>query len=346
MKTQKLNVTLLNKSRYVIKNSSLAILIVSLFLITFTSCKSDSNQEENNKPDGIALKNRMIENRNGAMQTFNEDACANCPISITGTQGTTVTFPPNSLGLNGSPVTGNVQIELIEIYGKANMVLQDRSTKGKKPNGDEEALNSAGEFYVNAKQNGTQLEILSPVTISSKGINPADWEPMGIFKAGDNLEDEDLWEETDENGDQEPDQAQGGERDGPNGVVMYNSYELGSFGWSNLDRWYNFTGQLTDLFVDVPNGYDDTNCIVYLSYDGENALANMDTWDAGQQMFTEHFGRIPVGQEVHFIMLAEIGGVLHYAIQGTTIVDGHIEVISSLQPTTEAQLNTLLDALP
>jgi len=169
---------------------------------------------------------------------------------------------------------------------------------------------------------------------------------MNVFRAGDDLEDEDLWEETDEDGDNQPDAAQGGEGDGPVGVVMFNSYELGGFGWSNLDRWWNFPGQLTDLFVDVPDGYNDTNCMVYLSYDGENALANMDTWDAGQQMFTEHYGRIPVGQEVHFIMLAEIGGVLHYAIQGATIVDGHVEVMPALQPTTQAQLTTLINALP
>jgi len=230
------------------------------------------------------------------------------------------------------------------------MVLQDKSSKGKRQNGDEEALNSAGEFFINATQNGTQLDVLQPITVKSRGILPADYEPMGIFKGGDNLDDKDLWEEADENGDQEPDQAEGGEGEGTvNGtqtMVLFSNFTISSFGWSNLDRWYNFTGPKTVLYVDVPDGYNDDNCAVYLSYDGETGLARMDTWDAGQQMFTEHYGLIPIGQEVHFIMLAEIGGVLHYAIQPATIVDGHIEVINSLQPISEADLTTLLDALP
>ena len=346
MKTLKLKLTSSNKSRYVIKKSSLAILLMSIFFITLTSCKSDSNQEED-KPDGIALKNRLIENRNGAKQTFNEDACSGCVISITGTQGTTVTFPPNSLGLNGSPVTGNIQIELIEIYNKGGMVLQNRSTKGKKPNGDEEALLSAGEFFINAKQNGTQLEILNPITIQSKGINPADWEQMGVFKAGENLDDEELWKEADENGDQEPDQAQGGEGDGADGTfVMFSIFDVSSFGWTNLDRWSSYTGAKTTLFVDVPNGYDDTNCNVYLSYDGEVGLAKMDIWDTAQEMFTEHYGQIPIGKEVHFIMVADINDQLYYKIQAATIVDNHIEVMDNLQAISEADLTNLINALP
>ena len=343
MKTTKLNFTVPNNSKYVIQ---LLSIIAAFFMLSLTSCKSDENDKEQEQADGIALKERFKDNRQDAVQEFDKDFCSGCTVSVTGSQGTKVTFPPNSLGLDGTPVTGNVTVELIEIYGKSAMVLQNMSTKGKKPNGDEEALNSAGEFFVNARQNGNQLEVLTSISIKSRGILPAEWEPMNVFRAGDDLEDEDLWEETDEDGDNQPDAAQGGERDGPVGVVMFNSYELGGFGWSNLDRWWNFPGQLTDLFVDVPDGYNDTNCMVYLSYDGENALANMDTWDAGQQMFTEHYGRIPVGQEVHFIMLAEIGGVLHYAIQGATIVDGHVEVMPALQPTTQAQLTTLINALP
>ena len=86
---------------------------------------------------------------------------------------------------------------------------------------------------------------------------------------------------------------------------------------------------------------------MYLSYDGEsNALASMDVWSETQEMFTEHYGLIPVGLEVHIIMVAEIDGQLHYAIQGTTIVDDHVEVISSLSPTTQAALESLINGLP
>jgi len=349
MKTTKLNFTQSNNSKYKLTILKTLIFLFALSFFTLTSCSSDEKDEKEDKqPDGIALKKRFKDNRQDAVQEFDKDFCSGCTISVTGNQGTKVIFPANSLGLNGSPVTGNVTIELVEIYGKGAMVLQNMSTKGKKPNGDEEALNSAGEYFINAKQNGTQLDILSSVTIESKPVDATTIGQMNIFRAGDELEDEDLWTEVDENGDNEPDVAEIFQGEDPITHEIYEtfSFPVQSFGWTNLDRWYSFTGQLTDLFVDVPDEYNQTNCKVYLSYDGETGLANMDTWDAGQQMFTEHFGRIPVGKEVHFIMIAEIDDVLHYAIQQATIVDGHIEVIPSLQPTTEAQLNTLLDALP
>lgn len=343
MKTQKLNLRQSNKSKLL----NLIIAFAVLSILSLTSCKSDeNNQEQQHEPDGVALKQHIMNNRQDALQTFNEDACTGCVITVTGTQGTKITFPANSLGLNGTPVTGNVSIELIEIYGKSSMVMQNRSSKGEKTNGDEEALNSAGEYFINAKQNDTQLDLLLPITIESK--NAANIGQMNIFKAGNNLEDEGIWQEVDADEDQEPDIATVLQREDPITHEIYEvfSFPMQQFGWTNLDRWYSYTGQLTDLFVDVPDGFNETNCMVYLSYDGETGLADMDKWDTSQQMFTEHFGRIPVGQQVHFIMLAEIDGVINYAIQSATIVYGHIEVITGLQPISDADLTTLLENLP
>jgi len=349
MKTTQLNFTQQNNSKSVFTLSKIFTLLFVLSFFALTSCGSDEKEDKEDKqPDGIALNKRFKDNRQDAIQEFNEDFCPGCTISVIGSKGTKVTFPPNSLGLNGIPITGNVTVELIEIYGKGAMVLQNMSTKGKKPNGDEEALNSAGEFFINARQNGTQLDVLSPINIESRPINPTDVGQMNIFKAGDNLDDEDLWREVDQDGDLIADIAEVGQFEDPVTHEIYDSFifPVQDFGWTNLDRWYSFSGQLTNLFVDVEDEYNQTNSLVYLSYDGETGLAPMDTWDAGQQMFTEHYGRIPVGQEVHFIMLAEIDGVLHYAIQGATIVNGHIEVMPALQPTTQAQLTTLINALP
>jgi len=227
------------------------------------------------------------------------------------------------------------------------MVLQNKSTKGKRANNDEEALKSAGEFFVNAKQNGTQLEVLTLITVESRGVAPGEFEAMQVFRAGDDLQSEDLWEETDEDDDGENDNARGGEGQGPNGdFILFSALDMSSFGWTNLDIWYNFAGQLTDLFVDVPDGYTAENTSVYLSYDGENGLARMDVYDTSLELFTEHFGRIPVGQEVHFIMVVDIDGQLYYTIQAATIVEDHIEVMADPAPISQADLTTLINGLP
>jgi len=322
--------------------TGLAVMLLSG--LALTSCKKNE-KSDNPTPDGQALLQRVIDNREGAVQHLTIDAGTGGIIQ--GDQGTKIIIPANAIGLNGQPVTGDVDIELIEIYDKGSAVLQDMSTTGRKPNGDEEALNSAGEFFLNAKQNGQQLEVLLPITIQSKGVNPADFEQMQVFRAGNQLEDTDKWEEADEDGDGETDDAQGHEREGPAGdFVMTSVFNVSAFGWTNLDHWYSFTGPKTTLFVDVPDGYDQTNCNVYLSYDGETGLAKMDIWDTDQEMFTEHYGSLPIGKEVHFIMIADIDGQLYYKIQGNTIVDNHIEVMDNLQPVTEADLTAAINALP
>ena len=323
--------------------TGLAVLLLGS-LTTLTSCK-EKNKPEDPMPNGQALHARILNNREAAVQHFTVGGGTGG--ALTADHGTKIIINPNSIGLNGQPVTGNIDIEFIEIYDKGAMVLQDMSTSGIKPNGDVEALNSAGEFYLNATQNGQQLEVLTPISIQSRGVDPADFQPMQVFRAGDALDDGDKWEEADEDNDGETDDAEGHEGPGPNGSYVLNSvFDVSDFGWTNLDRWSSYSGPKTILFVDVPDGYDETNCNVYVSYDGETGLAKMDIWDTTQEMFTEHYGSLPIGKEVHFIMIADIDGQLYYKIQGNTIVDNHIEVMDNLQPVSEADLNAAINALP
>ena len=201
---------------------------------------------------------------------------------------------------------------------------------------------------MNATQNGVQLKLLKDAEITSKGTAPEDMDwNMALFRAGDDLNDTDNWEEADVENNGKNNKVRNGEGEGANGVMATYSFDLGSFGWSNLDRWYSFTGPKTAIYVSVPAGYNGDNCAVYLYYDGEStAIARMDVWDEDELMFTEHYGLIPIGLNVHIIVVTEIDGELHYAMQGTTVVDNHIEVISSLSPITQPALETLINALP
>ncbi|WP_298365275.1 hypothetical protein [uncultured Lutibacter sp.] len=346
MKTQRQKFTNLKNSK-VVKNIFKSVLGLLLMTI-IVSCIDDPITEpyQQPQPNGLALAELFENNRINAVEEFTLDAATGG--IITGSQGTKVTFPPNSFGINGTPVTGNVIIQMVEIYDKASMVLKNRSTLGEKPNGDKEALKSAGQFFVGAKQGANELELLEMATITSKDVNSddVDW-GMKVFKAGETLESTEDWVEADEDNNGEQDDVNFKEAEGTTGVIVTYNFGIGSFGWSNLDRWYSFAGPKTQLFVDVPEGYNGDNCAVYLYYDGENtAVARMDTWSETEQMFTEHYGLIPIGLEVHIIMVAEIEGELHYAMQGTTIVDNHIEVISSLSPITQPALESLINALP
>ncbi|WP_456420480.1 hypothetical protein [Lutibacter sp.] len=342
MKIQKQKFTNLNNSKVVsrILKNVMGLLVVVLF----ASCIDNNDSEVfEPQPDGEALAARFENNRANAMQEFTLDASTGGV--ITGVQGTKVTFQPNSFGLNGTPVTGNVTVQLLEIYDKASMLLKNKSTLGRRANGDKEALKSAGEFFIEAKQGTNNLELLEMATVTSRPVDFADLDGgMRVFRGDDTNGD---WVEADENEDGINDDVEIRDGQGADGEYATYNYDIGDFGWTNLDRWYSFTGPKTVLFVDVPDGFNQNNSAVYLSYDGEpTALARMDTWNSSLEMFTEHYGLIPIGQEVHIIMVAEIDGQLNYAIQGTTIVDGHIEVITALTPITQPALETLINGLP
>jgi len=342
MKIQKQKFTNLNNSKVVIR--ILKNVMGLLVLVLFASCIDNNDSEVfEPQPDGEALAARFENNRVNAVQEFTLDASIGG--IITGTEGTKVTFQPNSFGLNGTPVTGNVTVKLIEIYDKASMLLKDKSTLGRRANGDKEALKSAGEFFIEAIQGTNDLELLEMATITSRPVDFADLDGgMRVFRGDDTNGD---WVEADENEDGINDDVEIRDGQGADGEFATYNYDIGDFGWTNLDRWYSFTGPKTELFIDVPDGFNQDNSAVYLSYDGEpTALARMDTWNSSLEMFTEHYGLIPIGLEVHIIMVAEIDGQLNYAIQGTTIVDGHIEVITALTPITQPALETLINGLP
>ncbi len=353
MKTQTQNLGMLrnNKLASTIIKGAIGLSIAVLF----ANCAPD-NDVIPYKPvaDGIALNERFLDNRKDAAQEFTIDASVGG--IVIGSQGTKVEFQPNSFGINGTAVTGNVKVTLIEIYDKASMLLNNKSTLGQKANGDKEALKSAGEFFVDAKQGSNELELLKNAKITSREIDPANADgAMQIFRTGpldddcDGIDDDCDWVAADENNDGQQDKPEIREGKGgtTGGIVVTYGFDISSFGWTNLDRWYSFAGPKTKIFVDVPEGFNGDNCAVFLSYDGEpTALARMDVYDTGAQMFTEHYGSLPIGQQIHIIMVAEIDGQLKYAINGATVVDNHIEIITSLNPTTQSALESLINALP
>jgi hypothetical protein len=74
-------------------------------------------------------------------------------------------FPGSLKDKAGNIVTGIVEIKLLDVYSKADMLLINKPTMGILPNGDRAILKSGGEFFMTASQNGEELEIASPLMI-------------------------------------------------------------------------------------------------------------------------------------------------------------------------------------
>lgn len=207
----------------------------------------------------------------------------------------------------------------------------DMPTNGKRPNGDIETLVSGGEFFVNATQDGEDLQLNTAFMLVAPAANNEFDNDMRLFNgreddcdgAGNCSEQDDdiVWEEDEQNGLEPRDGI--GATGGP--AIGYSAF-VSEFGWTNIDKWYSDPRPKTTIFVDLPEGYDNTNCAVYLSYDGEStALAPMDRWISETELLTEHYGLIPIGLEVHFILVSQVEDEWTYAIHGTTIEEDHIE---------------------
>lgn len=348
MKTTNFNYTDQKNSMNVLTVCKLTILSI-LSIMFLISCETTDDADIIDQlPDdttevfgGLEYSNSIIEARENAIQNFTIDATTGG--LIIGEHGTQLYFPPNALTfLGGEPVSGDVSIEFIEIYNRASMLTQNLPTNGKNDDGDIVSIISGGEFYINATQNNNQLVPQVPfgLTAPTDSFDPE----MTVFvpENCNGLDCDVVWEEDEEAN------VQGGEIQNADGTWT-SAYvaPLTNFGWTNLDRWWSYEGPKTLVYADVPEGFNETNSAVYVSYDGEpNALALFDTYDTDLEMFTEHYGQMPIGLEVHFIFVSVQDGDYVYAIQGATIGSNHIETFTTTQTTTEAGLTALINALP
>ena len=123
---------------------------------------------------------------------------------------------------------------------------------------------------------------------------------------------------------------------------------FGNFGWTNVDKFYSDPRPKTTILADAPEGYDNTNSAIYLSYDGEgqNALAKLDTYTAAG-LFSEHYGQIPIGLACHIIFATEDNGQWRYAIKAVTVAANDVYTFTLAETTvgTEAQLIAAINAI-
>ncbi len=279
---------------------------------------------------------------------------------LEGEQGSTLFFWPETfITTSGDLASGEIEIELIEIFDKGSMLVTDMPSIGQRPSGEVAQLISGGEHYVGATQDGEELALNSSFQMTAPVDNTGgpDFD-MTLFRAevtdgvDADLDDQAVWIEQgadpDTDGGDGIEVVRGEPGEGATGEFAGTYYSMISsqFGWSNIDRWYSDPRPKTTIHVDVPDGWDDTNSAVYLSYDGEpSALARMDTFDGATGYFSEHYGLIPIGLEVHLIFVTESEGDWSYAIQGTTIVDGHLTTFASADDLIETDTDGLVAAI-
>ena len=314
--------------------------LLFLAIITFASCDNSDNNDSNIviPPSGAAFKSISEKGVKRNTQNFTLTA-GNGVVTLTSAKGVKLYINGDCLTKNGNPVTGQVDIEYIELFDKGNMLVTNKPTMGIMPDGKKNLLISGGEFFIKATQGGVELQTSCYMNMIV---------PTALTNGYDNLMT--LWTGViDEDGELAWKDARGA--DGKGGVQGEgNNYYVtfGNFGWTNVDRFYSDPRPKTTILVDVPEGYDNTNSAVYLSYDGEgtNALAKLDTYTPAG-LFSEHYGQIPVGLACHIIFATEDGGNWRYAIKGVTTTANAVYTFTLAETTvgTEAQLVAAINAI-
>lgn len=77
-------------------------------------------------------------------------------------------------------------------------------------------------------------------------------------------------------------------------------------------------------------------------------MARLDTYDEDTGYFSEHYGQIPIGLELHLIFVSESDGDWVYAIKPVTIQENHVIQVNpeTLDTTTEEDLTQMINNLP
>lgn len=317
-----------------------------LFLAIFSAVSCDNSDGDDTvilPPTSGAFKSISEKGVKRNTQNFTATA-GNGLITLTSAKGVKLNINGDCLTKNGNAVTGTIEIEYIELFDKGNMLVTNKPTMGVMPDGSKSLLISGGEFFIKATQGGVELQTsctmnLIVPTVLTDGLDNA----MTLWNGTIDDKGELAWRENNPNADGTDGGKGGVQGEGANYYVTF-----GNFGWTNVDRFYSDPRPKTTLLVDVPEGYDNENSAVYLSYDGEgtNALAKLDTYTP-QGLFSEHYGQIPVGLACHVIFVTEDNGQWRYAIKAVTVAANDIYTFTLAETTvgTEAQLVAAINAI-
>ncbi|RXM49364.1 hypothetical protein [Flavobacterium sp. YO12] len=318
--------------------------LLFLLLISFVSCDTSDGDDQNIilPPTAAAFKSISEKGLKKNTQNFTITAGTGV-VTLTSAKGVKLTLNGDCLTKNGNPVTGQVDIEYVELFDKGNMLISNKPTMGVMPDGKKNLLISGGEFFIKATQGGVELKtscymnLIVPTALTN-GLDNAMTLWNGVIDERGEL----AWEQPKPNADGTGGKG-GVQGEGANYYVTF-----GKFGWTNVDRFYNDPRPKTTLLVKAPEGYTNENSAVYLSYDGEgtNALAKLDTYTSAG-LFSEHYGQIPIGLKCHVIFATENNGQWRYAIKGVTVAANDVYTFTLAETTvgTEAQLVAAINAI-
>ena len=313
------------------------LLVSALATVTILSCKKENSVIPQAPVSEQATLSTIFAEKAAPKQTFTIDA--NQYQTITGAKGTILNIQPGSFKtLSGQTVTGNVTLELREIYSKADMIFSKAPTMS-----NNQILISGGELFLEAYQNGAELKLSSAYSIAAMvpTTNPG---PMKEFYSNQNFDlgDGQLeWELADSSSTDSIDIINDSINNFNN---PYYYFYLDGMNWINCDYFWENPGPFTDVDVNVGSQFNGNNCTIYISFDGQNSVVSLGDYDLNN-IFNYGWDSFPQGSNVHIIAIGSVNGQYYSSIVPATL-GANFSTTVSLTQTTLSQITADINALP
>lgn len=323
------------------QSKSIAAALFVVAALVLTSCEKGNNGIDNNPIPPSASEFRQ--HRQMALEKRMEKVMINVEegvLNFESINGSRLNI--NCLSVDNEPLNGEVELSYIELFDKKDMVTTNKPLMGRMANGGKATLVTGGEFFIDVRKDGQQVNNLGcPIRLLVPAELTGGPDPEMILWEGMIDENGDLtWEELN---------REGGDNKSEFFIEGADYYAMFSkFGWTNIDRFYSDDRPKTTMKVKVPEGYNYKNSAVYISYYGERAMAQLDTFDDVTGLFSEHYGQIPIGLDVHIIFATVDGDDWRYAIQDVSIEDGKVYSFSigETKTASEEEFTNILSQLP
>lgn len=242
-----------------------------------------------------------------------------------------IVIPPHALtDRDNNEINGYIYVDYVEVFTIDKMVSLNTPTMGiNHESGERELLVSGGEFYLMIRDSsGNVVNLNQPIQVNI-ATNNSQANPNGML----------LW-----NGVTDPDgsfwwnDASTSDISFPNGSPVFlegNYYNVliktsSSFGWYNCDRFVNDPRPKSDIQIQIPSNFNQSNSSVYIAFEGEkNALMHLSSYDANLGMFGTGFPSVPDGSKAHIIFVGEQNGHYEYEIITTTITGNPVFAVNA-----------------
>ena len=260
--------------------------------------------------------------------------------TFTTKNGSVVTIPSNALiTLSGLPVSGDVIVKMKEVFTKSEMMYS-----GILPVSFGNVLNSGGEFFIQATQNGNTLRVADNMLVEVEIPAQAVANNMQLFFA-EPIEEPDTmnWVQF-----QQPELPQDSIGSGFTFNSADSTYEinLDTLGWCNIDgfmsgvSYFDCTFNLTGV-----TGLDNTNTNAFAVFKNENAVwpVGVSGWGSivNDVISETHLADVPL----NLVVISVVDGDLYSGVLDITPQSNQVYSIA-MSITTSDDLDQLILSLP